>query len=255
MNERVKHIVSLVAIITLIVGMVGYCIFALIYFVPPSQSLACKQVIVCVKDSNEYRFVNASMIYGHLDKQQLNPIGSSIGVEEADRIEKSIAQLSPIKEVNCYMGYNGNLYIDLYQRCPIFRVLPQQANSYYVDKERRIMPTSNLFTAYTPIVTGHVNKEMAQNELYDFMCYLLEDKDWNALFAEVNVDEKGNIRLTSRQGIPYIEMGELDNYTQKMEKLRAWYQQYPHKNDPSIYKKISITYDELIFCTKIDNHE
>lgn len=255
MNSRVKHIVSLVAIITCIVFLAGYCLFAMIYFKQPNQKIQCKQVDVCVEDSAEHRFVNAIMIYDHLESNQLNPIGTSIGIEEADQIEKSISTLSPIKEAHCYMGYNGILHINLYQRCPLFRVVPNHGDSYYIDDERRTMPTSHLFTAYTPIVTGSIGQEMAQNELYDFMVYLLSDEDWKALFAEVHMDEKQNIRLTSRQGIAYIELGNLTNYEQKMEKLRAWYQQHPHKNNATIYKKITIQYDNLIFCTKIDNHE
>ncbi len=255
MNPKVKHILSLIAIITCITCLLGYCIFALIYFKKPDQKIQCNRVSVCVKDSMEHGFVNASMIYDHLAKHNINPIGTLIGIEEAHRIEKSIAQLSPIKKVECYMGYKGDFHINLYQRCPLFRVLPVEGKSYYMDNERRPMPTSSLFTAYTPIVTGNVNTHFAQGELYDFMQYLLLDKDWAALFYEVHVDEKQNIRLTSRQGIAYIELGKLTHYESKMEKLRAWYLQYPHKNDANIYKKITITYDELIFCTKIDKHE
>lgn len=255
MNPRVKHIIRLIATITLITCMVGYCIFALVHFTKPDQKVLCKSVSICIKDSTEHRFVNASMIYHHLEKHHINPIGKLTGIAETDCIEKSIAQLSPIKETHCYMGYNGNLHITINQRCPLFRVLPQKGKSYYIDQDRQPMPTSNLFTAYTPIVTGNVSKDMAQQELYDFMIYLLNDKAWNALFAEVHIDNKQNIRLTCRQGIKYIEMGKLANYHKKMEKLRAWYQQYPHKNDPCLYEKITITYDELIFCTKINNHE
>ena len=250
MNPRTKHIVSLTAIIAGISCMVGYCIFALIYFRQPNQKVLCHEISICVEDSAEHRFVNAAMIFQHLEKNKINPINKVIGIEEAHHIEKSIAQLSPIKQVNCYMGYNGKLHINLYQRCPIFRVLTSKGESYYIDAERRTMPVSNLFTAYTPVVTGNVSKKVAQNELYDFMQYLLTDKDWSSLFAEVHLDEKQNIRLTSRQGIPYVELGKLNNYLSKMEKLRVWYQQYPHKNDATVYKKITITYDELIFCTK-----
>ncbi|MBO7160824.1 MAG: hypothetical protein J6V62_05250 [Paludibacteraceae bacterium] len=255
MNPKVKHILSLIAVITSITCLLGYCIFALIYFHKPDQKVQCKSVSVCVMDSTEHGFVNAAMIYDHLAKQKLSPIGGMIGIEESHRIEKSIAKLSPIKVVHCYMGYNGNFHINLYQRCPIYRVLPSEGVSYYIDNDRRTMPISHLFTAYTPIVTGKITPDEAKGELYDFMVYLLSDDDWNALFTEVHIDEKHNIRLTSRQGIKYIELGKLNNYANKMEKLRAWYQQYPHKNDASVYKKITITYDELIFCTKINNHE
>lgn len=255
MDSNKKNIIKRVAIITCMVGLLGYCIFAVSKLQRPVQKVMCNSIHINIADSIEYRFVSSIMLKNHLKEENLFPIGKETGIDLSDSIEKSIASLSPVKEVQCFMGYNGVFYIDVTQRCPLFRVLNQLGESYYVDQDRRIMPVSSIFTAYTPIITGYISNKDAQNSFYDLMQYLIADQDWNALFAEVHVDKEQNIRLTSRQGIPYIEIGPINNYKEKMEKLRAWYRQFPHKNDASIYKQITIAYDELIFCTKIENHE
>lgn len=232
----------------------GYCIFAIVYFKAPSTH-ACNSVAVCIQDSAENHYIDQAMVHQFLAKKGIQPIGQHISPQDAYTIEKTIQQMSPIKDVECYMGYDSCLYIDIWQRHPVFRVIANNGRNYYIDQDRRTMPLSDLFTPYLPLVTGHVTTQMAQNELFDFIQYLFNDPDWKVLIAEVHVNSKQQITLTSKQGIPYIEIGKLNNYAAKMEKLRAWYQQHPNKNDSNIYQKITIHYENLLFCTKSNNHE
>jgi cell division protein FtsQ len=255
MDAKQKHIIKQVAIIACMIGLLGYCIFAVNKLQRPEQKVMCSSMHIHIADSINNRFVSSVVIQNHLKENHIYPINKETGIDLSDSIEKSIASLNAVKEVECFMGYDGVFYIDVTQRVPLYRILNHLGETYYVDYDRHIMPISDLYTAYTPIATGYINKKDAQESFYDFMRYITEDRDWQALFAEVNVDKEQHIRLTSRQGIPYIEIGPLDNFQEKMEKLRAWYQQYPHKNDPTIYKKITITYEQLIFCTKIEDHE
>lgn len=249
MNPKVKHILCQIAIGLTLFVLLGYCMFAIIYFKAPTTT-PCQTVQVCIKDSAEHRYINSSMIHQYMQRKQVQVFGKEIGIAETNRIEQLIQQLSPVKEVQCYMGYDSCLYIDIWQRQPLFRVIPHQGKSYYIDNERKSMPLSNLFTPYVPILSGHVNTKAAQNEWYDFMNYLINDDDWRVLIAEVHVNSKQQICLTSRQGVPYIEVGSLEQAQKNLQKLRAWYQQYPGKNSPNLYHKISIQYNNLIFCSK-----
>jgi cell division protein FtsQ len=254
MNPKVKHILYLIALGLALAVLLGYCLFAVIYFKAPTTT-PCKSVYVCVKDSATHQYINREMIHQYLQKKNAKLYGYKIGVAETDQIEKWVKELSPVKEAQCYMGYDSCLYIDIWQRNPLFRVIPHQGKSYYIDEDKKPMPLSNLFTPYVPILSGHVNSKAAQNEWFAFMQYLLNDKTWHVLIAEVHVNAKQQICLTSRQGVPYIEIGNLENAKENMEKLRIWYQQYPAKNNPDIYEKISIQYNNLIFCSKSNNHE
>lgn len=254
MNPRVKHICVLIAVITCITALLGYCLFAIIYFGKPSDKITCQRVNVCIKDSATYRFTNELEVRKHLAKHHLEPVNKLIGIKEADKIERCIKEMNVCKDAVAYMGYDGTFYIQLWQRCPVFRVMPLQGESYYIDQDRKRMPTSNNFTPYLPILSGDINLKDAQSTYFDFMEYILSDVHWKNLVAEVTVLQ-GKVTLTCQQGVPYVELGTLDQYEQKMEKLRAWMEQYAHKNDANFYKKISIQYNDLIFCTQSQPHE
>ncbi len=249
MSPKAKHICILVAVITCITALAGYCLFAIIYFGRPSEKVTCQRVDVCIKDSATYRFTNELEVRKHLAKHRLEPVNKLIGIDEAHRIEQCLKNMNVCKDAVAYMGYDGTFYIQLWQRCPVFRVMPKQGENYYIDQDRKRMPISNNFTPHLPILSGDISLKEAQGVYFDFMQYMQNDIHWKNLVAEVTVLQ-GNVTLTCKQGVPYVELGKLEQYEKKMEKLRAWMEQYAHKNDATIYKKISIQYNDLIFCTQ-----
>lgn len=250
MTPKTKHILQLIFTITLIVILASYLIFSVCYFKKPNEKIPCKQVEICIEDSSKYRFTNELDIRNYLSKRKLNPSGKHIGIAVTNQIERSLREMNVCKKADCFMGYDSVFYIHLWQRCPLFRVIPNQGKSYYIDQDRQKMPVSNNFTAHLPILSGEIKTDAAQKHWFDFMLYLQNDKHWKNMIAEVHVDAQDKVILSSKQGIPYIELGTLQDYPAKMEKLRAWYAEFPHKNNDSIYQKISILYDQLIFCTK-----
>lgn len=250
MKPRTKHILLTICTVTCITVLLGYCVFAVVYFCQGNNTVTCTNISVCIEDSASYQFIQQADVYKYMHKKRIAPMGKEIGIEQCNQLENSLLKMTQIKQAECFMGYNGTLYIQLWQRYPIFRVLPVSGKSYYIDQDRKKMPTTTNFTAYLPVVSGHVSLKAAQNELYDFVQYLLSNPLWKSMFAEIHVTKDNQIMLVSRQGIPYIELGALQAYQQKLNKLRAWYQQYPHKNNSDLYKKITITYDQLIFCAK-----
>ncbi|MED9995391.1 MAG: cell division protein FtsQ/DivIB [Paludibacteraceae bacterium] len=250
MKPRTKQILLTICTVTCITVFVGYCIFSIAYFCQDKELVVCANVEVCIEDSASYQFVQQADVYQYMHKKHIAPIGKPIGINQCHQIEKTLSQMTQIKQVECYMGYDSTLYIQLWQRYPIFRVMPAVGKSYYIDRDQKKMPTTANFTAYLPVVSGYVSLQEAQTEVFDFVQYLLNDNLWKSMIAEIHVSKDKQFTLVSRQGIPYIELGSLQDYPQKLKKLRAWYQQYPHKNDSNIYKKITITYDQLIFCAK-----
>lgn len=255
MTDQTKHILKIIANSLCITILAGYCIFSIFYFKKSDEKVYCRQVEIGIEDSSTYRFTNELEVREYLQKHHLNPVDKQIGIAEANEIEQCLMGMNVCKKTDCYMGYDSTLYLRIWQRCPIFRVLPDKGKSYYIDQERTIMPISNNFTAHLPVLSGAIERDAAKGKWFDFMQYLQNDKHWQYMIAEVHVDSQEQIVLSSKQGIPYIELGKLEDYANKMEKLRAWYQSYPHKNSDTIYTKITIHYDHLLFCTKSSQHE
>ena len=156
--------------------------------------------------------------------------------------------MSLSKEVECYIG-DSTLYIDITQRKPIYRVFSNN-ESYYVDNERKIMPTSKNFTAKVPIVLGHLDKTQASEEVYDIVTYLEEDKYWKSLFKQIYITENQELILISKQGVGEILLGDISEYKEKLDVLKRWYEQHPERNCDTLYSRINLKYDNLIYCTR-----
>lgn len=206
----------------------------------------CQNIVIDIDD--KYNFINEEDITKLLKENKLYPIKKVISHKDADKIEKALSKMSLSKEVECYVG-DSTLYIDITQRKPVYRVYSNN-ESYYVDNDRKIMPTSKNFTAKVPIVLGYVDKTDASEIVYDIVSYLEEDKYWNSLFKQIYITSNGELILISRQGVEEILLGDINEYKEKLNTLRKWYEQYPERNCDTLYSRVNLKYDNLIYCTR-----
>ena len=101
-----------------------------------------------------------------------------------------------------------------------------------------------------PVVVGHIDKTQASEEIYNLVEYLQNDEYWNTLFKQIYITENQDIILVSKQGIEEILLGDISEYKEKLEVLRKWYEQYPERNCDTLYSRINLKYDNLIYCTR-----
>lgn len=246
MNERTKHIIITILVWLIVTIFGGYTIFAIVMFGSKEKQQVCKNIVIDIDD--KYNFISEEDITNLLKEKKLYPINKTISHKDANKIEKALSKMSLSKEVECYVG-DSTLYIDLTQRKPVYRVFSGKS-SYYVDNERKIMPTSKNFTAKVPIVLGHIDKTQASEEVYDIVEYIEEDKYWSSLFKQIYITQENEIILISKQGIGEILLGDISEYKEKLELLRRWYEQYPERNCDTLYSRINLKYDNLIYCTR-----
>lgn len=224
----------------------GYIIFSIIMFGSQEKNQVCKNIVIDIDD--RYNFINEEDITNVLKEKKLYPINKTISYKDANKIEKTLSKMSLSKEVECYIG-DSTLYIDITQRKPIYRVFTSN-ESYYVDNERKIMPISKNFTAKVPIVLGHLDKTQASEEVYDIVTYLEEDKYWSCLFKQIYITEEQEIILVSKQGVGEILLGDMSEYKEKLDVLKRWYEQHAERNCDTLYSRINLKYDNLIYCTR-----
>ncbi len=230
-------------------AILGYLIFALSAFSHKPDKQTCKGVRVLIKDSTELRFITKKEIVLCLEQGEVNPVGKNMQSVQTEAIEKLLKKQPRIKNAECYKTPSGIVYIEITQREPILRVM-NSGRSYYVDREGEIMPVSNNFAAYVPIVTGLVDEKLAKGALYDFALYLRRDEFWNAQIEQIHVDSRSEVELIPRVGNQVILLGKLDNYEYKLNKLFSLYKNGFSKTGWNCYEHINLKYDNQVVCTK-----
>lgn len=235
--------------LSLIILVLAYWVFALKMYAYKSDELVCQKIDVTVSDSHLMKFVKPSDVVDLLKESSMNIEGNRMDRIDTDSIENYLKKQSRIKTAECYISPDGCLRVKVTQREPILRVMSAFGN-YYIDYELKKMAVSSSFSAYVPVATGYVSEGMAKGALGEFALFLRNNFFWNSLIEQIDVDKNGEVTLVPRVGNQLILMGTLDNYQEKLEKLRALYEEGFNKVGWNKYKQITLKYDGQVVCTK-----
>lgn len=235
--------------ISLVIFVLIYWVFALKMFAYKSEEGVCPRVRVTISDKHLLEFVTEQDVIDLLNDKSISPIGKRIDKIDTDSLENYLKRKSRIKTAECYVTPNGDLRVNVTQREPVLRVMGATGN-YYVDYELKKMAVSSAFTAYVPIATGYVSEGMALNELGEFALFLRDNAFWNNMIEQIDVDKNGEVTLVPRVGNQLILMGTLENYKEKLERLRTLYEKGFNKVGWNKYKQITLKYDGQVVCTK-----
>lgn len=229
---------------------VAYLAWSACFFDKQDDEAACTAVNIYINDSTERQFVSAQEIMQLLNKKGLNPLGRDIDKIKMTQIEEAISAHTMINKAECYKTPSHKINIELTQREPKFRVITR-TESYYVDTERKTMPTSTQYAAYVPIVSGNrINKKQACGELYDFVSFIEDNDFWNAQIEQIYIREDAKIELVPRIGGHIILLGKLDGYEHKLDKLYKLYTEGFSTIGWRAYKVIDLQYKNQIVCKR-----
>jgi cell division protein FtsQ len=136
------------------------------------------------------------------------------------------------------------------QREPVLRVISDTKGSFYVDKDRKIMPLSSNYAVYLPVATGLIDEEFAQNELYDFAMFLRNNPEWDAWVEQIVVRRNNEVVLIPRAGDFKIIMGSLNNYSDKLKKFDLFVKRGLNVVGWNRYSEINLKYDNQVVATR-----
>ncbi len=241
----IKKIFSTV-IFTLVVV---YLIVAITAFNVQPAGQVCKDIELVIKDSVNAGFVTKKEVTTLLNKNEMNPVGKPMEDIICKTMEETLGKHPLIDEVECYKTPNGNIAVEVTQRVPVLRIMSRNGENYYIDNKGGVMPDSRC-VAHLAVVTGNVEKEFATKELYDFAQFLQKNKFWNAQIEQINVLSSKEIELVPRVGDHIVFLGKIDDYENKLSRLKEFYRKGLNKVGWNKYDRINLEFSNQIICTK-----
>ena len=238
----------LLFIVLLIV--IAYLTMALTTFNCKPVHQVCQRLELDIRDSVNAGFVTRDEIAVLLRKQGLYPIGKKMDDIRTDILEKKLNEHPLIEEAECYKTPNGSLCLEVTQRVPVLRVISNKGDNYYIDNKGKIMPPEANCVAHLAGVTGNVDKKFAQKVLYPFGMFLKENKFWDSQIEQINVTSDREIELVPRVGEHIVFLGKMDNFEEKLAKLKIFYEKALNQVGWNKYKRISLEFNNQIICTK-----
>jgi len=212
----------------------------------------CNEVEIVIADSLEKYFLDEKEIIAYLKKENLYPLNKKDSAINTNDIENALLKNEIIETAEVIQTISGKIKIVISQKMPILRVF-NSGGSFYVDKTGNIMPSALGQAIYVPVASGNIEKSFATSELYKFALFLQKDDFWNDQIAQIYVKSVDDIEIIPRVGSHRIILGSLENYENKLEHLRLFYEQVIPKTGWEKYSVINLKYKNQIVCTKSKN--
>lgn len=241
-------LLSIVILLTL-----GYLVVAVTTLNAKPANVVCTDVDLVIKDSVYAGFITRDEVISILNKHKANPTGKDIDRIQLEVLEGLLSNNPLIDDVECYKTNSGKVCFKVSQRVPVFRVIDQNGESYFVDNKATVMPADSKCVAHLPVVTGYVEKPFALTDLYQFAVFLQRNKFWNAQIEQINVSRSQEIELVSRVGDHIVFLGRIDNYESKLDRLKEFYIKGLNKVGWNKYRRINLEFDNQIICTRKEN--
>ncbi|SHE52985.1 cell division protein FtsQ/DivIB [Dysgonomonas macrotermitis] len=242
--------VKKILIITGLCLLGGYLIFAAFFFEKKPQEKVCSHFEVVIDNGSDDKFIDASDIEKDVNEKGLNPYGKQLKEVDTYAIQQEILSNKLISSASVFITSDGGIRAVIQERIPVLRIITNNGDSYYVDKKGEVMPLSNRNTAYLPLATGNIKEEFAATDLYKFALYLYDNAFWNAQIEQIVVRSDNDISLVTRIGDQEVLMGSLENYEEKLAKLKTFYTEALPSTGWNRYSKLNLKYDKQVVGTK-----
>jgi len=261
MNKKVKKILVISGWI-LIIGLVSFLIFIVN---KRQKDQVCYELTINIDSVQNIPFINKMQI----NKIIKDSIGATVGKPIKDinlqKMEKVLSRIPFLKDVTVYNTLKGEIKIDLKERKPLVHVFNSKNQSFYIDEEGILIPTSSNYTSNVITAIGNIsepftalldlknptsiNKYPILYKIYIVSQFIANNDFWNAMMDQVYINGIGELELIPKLGKHRVIVGNIDNLDEKFNKLMVFYDKVIKKLGWETYETINLKYNNQIVCT------
>ena len=225
------------------------------------KSVKCTEVVIkLVPEDGTYFLSNSQVLKIASNTISSNDlIGRKIKDLNTYQMLFNLTMSPYVEKANVFMGHNGVLQIDVIQREPLFRVINQQGESYYVEKNGMKIPYMPRFSVRAPVLTGNVvemsndSTHIQTEELlgaHAIFSIIASDPFWQAQIEQCHVDKNQDYILIPKVGNHTIVVGKPEHLEVKFEKLKLFYNQALSKLGWDEYSEINVSFEGQVVAKR-----
>ncbi|HDR68093.1 MAG TPA: hypothetical protein ENN61_03475 [Bacteroidaceae bacterium] len=234
------------------------------------NGIICNQVEITLKDNVKNRFVTVSDVRNIIENLEKGIQGYALKDINIRDLEHHLENYPYIRNAEVFNDVSGKLSIDIYQREPLIRIMPENGKGFYIDRDGYFLPLSKNYTALIIMASGKIkspdnignkkslhafSKEESEKyshlkDLYVFGSYIAGHPFWSGQIVQIYVNSNAEYELIPRVGAHQILLGSMDDYEVKLKNLEALYRQGLSRYGWNNYDKINLKYINQVICTK-----
>lgn len=223
----------------------GYWIWACIYFYNYKHTGTCKGIEVTMKSGQKSNmmFMNQRDVLAELKQINFKAVGEPRDSINIYRIEQILRSNPLFDDAEVYLSPKTNkLNITIEQKEPMFIV--QTGDSlYYVSSGRGIIPCNPKYAVKVPLVSGYLTEDYAKKQVYDLIKTIQDNEHWKYYFAQIYVGRDNNIMLTPRLSTTQIIMGRTPNWQEKLDNLQLFEEKVIPIKGWNSYKSLNLEFE------------
>ncbi len=225
-------------------------LIALYYFATKnSDNEMCKDVSITINHKTEESLLIEKDIYKILGypagKSQV--IGKKAGDLKMNDMENILTKNMTIQKAEVYIGISGDLKIEITERNPILRVIPDARTGYYICDDGTKIPLSNNYTPDLIPATGFMNDKI-DRKLYYIVGFVNNNSFWKEQIQQFFVSENQDVSFVPFTGVHEVILGDTSNLDEKFKKLEVFYKKGLSKLGWNKYKLINLKFKGQVIC-------
>ena len=222
-----------------------------------ADKVLCNRIEVILSDTVHNRFITRSDVRAMLEATDMHLQGYPLAEINTRTLEKELEQNPYIRNAEISKDISGRMEVQVEQRVPLIRIMPDGKNGYYLDTEGIMLPLSDRFTPFILLASGNIpypgrdgEPGARLKEIYRFSSYLAECEFWRDQIVQIYVNREGEYELIPRVGAHHILMGSMDEWKKKLKNLELLYRQGLSRYGWNTYGTINLKYTNQVICTK-----
>ncbi len=218
----------------------------------------CNKVLINIDNQLDNHFVDNTdvmrMLTDGFTRQLEGELFADINVRQ---LEKKLLLNPYIREAEIYRDLRGNLLVQVDLRRPMARIVQPDGADAYIAEDGTILPVSDKFSARVLTISGAqvaaltATENIAQSDfrsLYELVTYINRHDFWRAQIAQIELLDKGEVRLWPQVTKQYIEFGKPEKLADKFKRLRVFYKDILPRKGWNTYKRVNVKYSNQIIC-------
>jgi len=221
----------------------------------------CASVIVLIQDQEEGRFVNYEEVNQWVENW-CGEFGKPEGLpEQLSLLEHRISQHPAVASVQAWQGVNGQLYVEVWQRKPVARLVNLRGEHAYLDESGTTFPADLGDPARVMLVTGNLaftasgdcaDSNSVLNEVFQWVQPIIRSDFWLPFTEQLHRNSAGDFLLAPKLGRHLVLLGKSQQQNGILTKLEHFYRQVLGPDGWNEYQLIDARFKHQVVCSKTE---
>jgi cell division protein FtsQ len=247
-------------------------LFSLGFVSKREREIVANTISIEILNNDENLFLNEREVQAFVQQREKPVLGQTYAQLDIPELEKVLNAHPAVENAEVSATLNGEVKVEVTQRTPVVRVINKNGESYYIDKQSKLMPLNENYSSRVIIANGEIfepydrrsqysvdqiskNKSFSEVSILDDILaitrYIQSDSLLNDLIHQIYVNKDQELEVFPVFGCQKILLGKAVLLDEKFAKLKLFYKQGINKTDSwTKYASLNLKYKNMVVCTK-----